>query len=710
MATSAELGTECHRVEHAAGATTVTLIADDGGCFSANEGIGSVGISSVDRMMTASSESPLFEFTAHGAHVAPVSPPSPREASELHRIRRWGLAVLGLQFVVLALWSLLEANRAVQTGDIIGFYRAWYLISHGVLNPSGWWQAQAIFIMWPLAVFGLIWPHLVTLLLIQDAAIVGAEAVAFYWITDIIRTRRGTPFCALSIVGLMLLVLDPWIYWSASWDYHSEALGTLFAVLAARELFRGRKRGWIWSGLTLLSGLVPATYIAGIGLGMLFVRRRRIKGLILGIASSAWVFLLIKLGSGVAIAPASSKISHRTAAAFRANPISGYFSQATAALVHLEHHWVDLLANVAPSGMLGVFTAPAVGVAAVVLGENGRYAIVGYITPSFQSLPIYIFMPIGTVVAIGWLYRRLGRRLGQALMVLASLNVVGWGVLWIPEVVPTWLRVSAQEASVLKRVAGMIPEQDGVVASQGIAGDFGGREYAAGLRGRLPLKVQVTAPTTWFVIAPYAGIEVQTVVQSLGEVDFLASDPRARLVEEADNIWVFRLSVDAKEHARSLQIPKTPSDLPAALFESHVGTRVLTGPVTNWRVQSNGKAGALFFGDYWLERVGTYVAGVQLKSSGRVRVEVWNTTTDRELARRNYDSTRGLVNISIPVKVTPKDPSRSNSPGELYYGIVPFHVDPIPSFVGNMLEVRVYVQSGVKASVYSVWMRDMGTG
>jgi hypothetical protein len=256
----------------------------------------------------------------------------------------------------------------------------------------------------------------------------------------------------------------------------------------------------------------------------------------------------------------------------------------------------------------------------------------------------------------------------------------------------------------------MIPEQDGVVASQGIAGDFGGREYAAGLTGKLPLKVEVTAPTTWFVIAPYAGIEVQTVVQSLGEVDFLASDSRARLVEEKDNIWVFRLSVAAKRHAGSLKIPETPSDLPAALFESRVGTRVRTGPVTNWRFQSNGKAGALVFGDYWLERVGTYVAGVQLKSSGRVRVEVWNTTTDRELAQQSYGSTRGLVNINIPVEVTQTDPYRSNSPGELYYGIAPFHVDPIPSFVGNMLEVRVYVQSGVKASVYSVWMRDMGTG
>ena len=110
------------------------------------------------------------------------------------------------------------------------------------------------------------------------------------------------------------------------------------------------------------------------------------------------------------------------------------------------------------------------------------------------------------------------------------------------------------------------------------------------------------------------------------------------------------------------------------------------------------------------ERVGTYVAGVRLKSSGPVTVQVWNTTTDRELAERNYNSTRGFATISIPVNVTPTDPYRSNFRGELYYGIAPFHVDPIPSAVGNLLEVRVYVQSGVKASVYSVSMRDIGAG
>ena len=85
-------------------------------------------------------------------------------------------------------------------------------------------------------------------------------------------------------------------------------------------------------------------------------------------------------------------------------------------------------------------------------------------------------------------------------------------------------------------------------------------------------------------------------------------------------------------------------------------------------------------------------------------VEVWDTTTNKRLVQRYYSSTQGLVNVSMAVKVTSADPYRSNFRGELYYGVAPFHVDPTPSAVGNYLEVRVYVPSGVKASVYSVSM------
>ncbi|MGD0741991.1 MAG: hypothetical protein ABSA31_01690 [Acidimicrobiales bacterium] len=611
---------------------------------------------------------------------------------------------------MLVLWSVLEASRDIQGYDFAGAYHAWYLISHGVFDPAGWWQGQGVFIMWPLAVFGLIWPHPVTLLVIQDLAIVGAEAVAFYWMTDAIRSRRGLPFFTFSGFGLLLLVADPWIYWSASWDYHSEALGTLFALLAARELFRGRRRGWIWSGLTLISGMVPATYLVAVGLGMLFRRKLRISGIILVVGATAWYLILVKLGAGGGIVPSGvgySSTAQQVTRGFATDPVMSLLHHGLSVLDNLRDRWVDTLANVAPSGLLGVFTAPVVGVAAVVLGEDGAQTYVGPITPSFQNLPIYVFAPIGTVLAFAWLYRRLGSRFIRPLMVLASANVIGWGVIWIPQVVPTWLTVSSAEASVLNRAAAMIPQQDGVVASQGIVGVFAGHKEVGALYEWPPFQVKVPTPTTWFVIAPYAGTETETVTQSMAVIDALASDPRSRLMLEDRGIWVFRLDVGERATPAEVSIPELPSTLPAGLFETAVGTRVLTGPVQNWHIRTNGTAGGLVFGDYWLEQVGQYKAAVRFKSSGPISVRVWNTTTNKMLAERNYKSTRGIVTAVVGVQVTSSDPLRSGAP---YSGVVPFRVDPIPANVGNTLEISVYVSSGVKASVYSVSLGLVGSG
>ena len=147
--------------------------------------------------MTTASESQPVALETPDASGVPLSRRALREQVELHRIRRWGLAVLAVQLVALVLWSVLEANRAVLGYDFAGCYQAWYLISHGVLGAAGFWKAQGIFIIWPLAIFGLLWPHPITLLVIQDLAIVGAEAVAFSWLTEIIRARRDLPFFAL---------------------------------------------------------------------------------------------------------------------------------------------------------------------------------------------------------------------------------------------------------------------------------------------------------------------------------------------------------------------------------------------------------------------------------------------------------------------------------------------------------------------------------
>jgi hypothetical protein len=451
--------------------------------------------------------------------------------------------------------------------------------------------------------------------------------------------------------------------------------------------------------------MVSATYIIGIGIGLLLSRSRRVQGLVLAVSGGAWFLILTKLGAGVALPPSpvgSSASSRYLASGFVTNVFGSLFNHGLAALEALGGHWVDMLANLAPTGVVGVFTAPAIGIVAVAFGENGVQSYVGPITPSFQNFPIYIFVPIGTVLAIAWLYGRFGGRLARVLMVVASLNILGWAVVWLPQVVPTWLRVSSADARVLNRVASMIPERDGVVASQGIVGDFAGRTNIGDLYPWPPFSVRVSAPTTWFVVAPYAGIETETVAQSMDIIYSLAKNPRAHLVSDTDEIWVFRLSVPEERHSESVSFPRIARSFPAGLFNSPVGTDIVSGPVDTWHLRSNGRAGALLARDYWLEPVGKYSASVRLESSGPVSVQVWNDTTEKLLSQHEYSSTRGVIVCRMDVQIRPSDPPTANSPGELYYGLGPFRVDPVPDFTGNNLEVTVVVPVGTRANVYSV--------
>ena len=75
------------------------------------------------------------------------------------------------------------------------------------------------------------------LLWLQDLGVAVAEAVAFTWLCEI-ASRRLAPLTAstsmlnarrdalwLAGAGLALLVVNPWIWWGISFDYHFETIG-----------------------------------------------------------------------------------------------------------------------------------------------------------------------------------------------------------------------------------------------------------------------------------------------------------------------------------------------------------------------------------------------------------------------------------------------------------------------------------------------------
>ncbi len=175
--------------------------------------------------------------------------------ASLQPIRIAAVVAFAVQLAILCWWSHTLFTRFAVGFDFVQYHQAWYQIAHGNLNPvdsaQGWhfWQNHGELLLWPLSLAYWIWPEGVTLLWLQDLATVGAGVVAFMWMCDVIADRRRPALESrlLAGAGLVLLVANPWIYWSNSWDFHMEVFAALFLLLAgatSTTATTGRSCGW----------------------------------------------------------------------------------------------------------------------------------------------------------------------------------------------------------------------------------------------------------------------------------------------------------------------------------------------------------------------------------------------------------------------------------------------------------------------------------
>lgn len=280
--------------------------------------------------------------------------------------------------------------------------------------------------------------------------------------------------------------------------------------------------------------MIPATHLVGIGLGLLVSRKRRVAATAVAGTGLAWFMLLTWLGAGTSLGNDS----------YSGVQTTGVSSRISEALHMAGQHWAALVQNRMPAGFVGVLTAPAVGIAAVVFGENLSEGNLASLTPSFQSLPLYIFVPIGSVLALIWSRQRIGKYFANAFALVMVLNAAAWGAVMTPPAVRTFLSVTPTESSALRRVQQMIPQRDNVVVSMGISGAFAIHATVQLFVGT-PMRVGLYAPNTWFVIAPYAGNEVASAKQSKHVIAALEHDRRARLEYSHAGIWAFRVHVRA---------------------------------------------------------------------------------------------------------------------------------------------------------------------
>jgi uncharacterized membrane protein len=631
----------------------------------------------------------------------------------LRRVQRGGYAVLGIQLVAFLVWSAILYSRFAVTWDFTVYHQAWFLIAHGNLDPYSStqnfsaWRDHSQFLLWPLALGYWVWPSGVTLLWLQDLCVAGAEAVAFTWLCEVAgQCRRDRDAAWLAGTGLVLLAANPWIWWTVSFDVHIETFGTLFAVLLAGDLARGRRRALAWILPLLACGDVAGTYLAGIGLGVFLLGRRGRRGRLTGaglacLGLTATLVITIvhgNLGSGL-----GSSYGYLAAQGTTDTPVTlgalvkGIASHPLPVLRTVWAKRLDVLANLGPSGFIGVGDVLLLPLVVIIVLANILFSGLVLAEPIFQYLPVYVLLPVGTVVVL----RRLSLRRRVPALLLAGLlsaQALGWCAVWGPRTPGQWLRVSGPAAATLAAIAARIPASAEVVASNGIVGRFSGRPDVQSLAGSGQLlRVRGQA---WFVITPAEGIEKQSTASAQALIGELAGPLHATLVTQASGVWAFRWTPPPEVH--EVTVPDGSSTLPAWAAAGTAGRPALSGPVPGWHMAATGGKGYVSDGLEWREPPGRYRAAVTLSASGPVNVEVWDDTTGALLARRDIPATRGIEQVTMPVTA----PHAANAGA--YSGAGPFRASFVAPPAGQQLEVRVWSPGHEAVNVYTAELADGG--
>lgn len=631
---------------------------------------------------------------------------SPRSFRLLGRVRWWGYLILGLQLIAFLTWSAILYSRFAVTSDIAFYNQAWFLIAHGNLDPYStiegvrFWQNDSEFILWVLAPLYWVTRTGLTLSWLQDISIAAAEAVVFTWMCELTRRYcRERDAALLAGLGLLLLVANPWIWWSISFDVHQEPLIIVFAALLAWDLSRGRRRAWFWIIPVFLSGAASATYVIGLGLGGVLAggRSRRMGAgiALLGLAYS--LFVMVIHGDVVVSLPRQyGYLAAGDGGIPMGLTLSGLVTGvASHPLRILQALWVkrvDMIANLAPSGMLGLGALMTLPLMIVVILASWLWPGIVFAEPIYQNLAIYVFLPVGSIAVLCWLVQR-HRRAALALAGLIAVQAVGWAIVWGPQTPGEWLRVSAPTAATLTGIETRIPASAEVIASQGVVGRFSGRRLVYPFGLYQDVRALPVQGETWFVVTPTAGIEGASVATSMAFIGELAGPLHATLVTHANGVWAFRWT--PPPGVREITVPDGSAPLPAWTSAGAAGQAVTAGPVSGWRVSATGAKGYVADGMEWQEPPGSYRATVALSAAGPVNVEVWDDTTDTLVARRTIPATDGIQQVAMPVDA-PNGPNAT-----AFSGWGPFRAEFRPPPVGQRLEVRVWSPGGFAVSVYS---------
>lgn len=619
----------------------------------------------------------------HWSEAQAFSPPPRSEwPAPLRTACVLGLVALAIEFVLFFIWSDFLVHRGELAPDFSTYEQAAYLIAHGHLNPVPtaelgfpFWKNDAELIMWPVAALVRVLPYTLTLKALQAATLVGAEMVGLLWICDIaaIRARRdGTIAVPVALVGIgaLLLVANPWYLSAVTFDFHMEPLAALFVILAARDVYSGRRRAWIWAVLSALCGSAGATYIAALGVSMLFTGRCRWR-LSAGLAvfGFAWIKAIGVFHAASPLALYDPNLSN----ASDLQLLEAYVKHPSLVTSALWNNRASLWANLSPTGLFGVLWLPASLPTVVTLLEGALpYHTTGYGLPGSQNIVPEPLLAVGMVAILARLFAgTLGPRrrwlFGGAIAVLAA-NVLIWAWVWVgPNLdggrygppVSTLTPVTARQAAELRKVQAQMTPADEVVVSPGAMGRFADRQWVRGL-GMYGNVMPIDAKRVWFIL-----LTTQTLVPGpsdlYADIEALSGLNPIKLVTHSDGLWVFRWTAPSGVPAVDLPPSASPNE-PAWVTPGTAGRTVVTGPAASWHAASTGTRGYVTGAPYWTENPGTFKASVLLAvHSGRAQVQFWNETTHQMLWSRRFASTHGRITYSRTFAISPpsSDPDES---------------------------------------------------
>lgn len=631
----------------------------------------------------------------------------------LRRIRRAGLAIFLLQLVGFGIWSTVVWDRFSLTWDFSLLYGATTQISHASFGPALQTVEQHFdaVILWPLAWLTRLPLHGLLLLWAQDMATAGAGAVGFLWVCDILERRSAQTSISvkwLAGLALILLVANPWIFLTPAFDFHLEAFGTLFIVLAGRALYHGRVRAsLLWVAATLTCGFVAATYVGGLAIGALIAgkNRQRLVGLALLVAGSVGLLAMTVLGQGQTFLSQTYGYLVGSANPSPMKLVFGVIGHPATAVRTLWSERLRIFANLLPAGFLGVFSGWGSGIAVGLILANTLQSNEGIRSPGFQWLPVYTFVGLGTIMVLTKLsstvVTRIGRRAVIALVVVLAANTIGWAAVWTPRLPAEYLRVSPAAASVLSKLDSIIPPNASVIVAQGVVGQFPSHPNLSILLGSETPLPTGTGPV-WVVLAPTQGTELvySGIQQAL--VTELAESGNAALIAHGAGIWGFRWS--PPPGTRILRAPTSAASIGGWTSTGPAGRTELSGPPQQWAAVSTGGRGYVVNGDYFERDPGTYQAQVTISASGPATIEAWDQTGNVLLASLKVASANDPTALSFPVTL-----GHLNSRDRGYAGWGPFQSPPAFWLPGNDIQLRVWQPGHSRVAVYSLSLTDNKT-